>query len=121
MVHNKFYRWLNEVIEARNVGVSRRNGLNISEIAKAVGVDRYFMWQISQHKVLKKRRNNLRKIARFISQPLSKLEFLAGINPWCDLPLKDQIAIWKFGILVRAKREKTNGREHSEADMGDSQ
>jgi transcriptional regulator with XRE-family HTH domain len=121
MANNKFYKWLNELIENRNAGVSRRNGISISEIAKEVGVDRYFMWQISQNKVLKQRRENLRKIAKFLSQPLSKLEFLAGFNPWCDMPLSDQIAIWKFGILVRAKREKTNGREHSEADMGDSQ
>lgn len=121
MAHNKFYRWLNETIESRNVGTSRRNGLSISEIAKAVGVDRYFMWQISQHEVLKKRIKNLRKIARFLSQPLSKLEFLAGINPWCDLPLEDQMEIWEFGILVKAKRDKTNGREHAETYMGNSE
>lgn len=120
MEHNKFYRWLNEVIENRNVGASRRNGLSISEIAEAIGVDRYFMWQISQHKVLKKRKENLQKIAQFLNQPLSKLEFLAGINPWCDLPLEDQMEIWEFGILVKAKRDRTNGREYEKTHMGDS-
>ena len=85
---NRFSEWLSETLP--------RRGIMHTELPEIVGGGyRQFFAQISSVPILQKRMHRLELLAAKLLEPLSKLKFLAGINPWTHLPLDDQLAIWE--------------------------
>jgi len=85
---NRFSEWLGEILP--------RKGVTHTELPEIVGGGyRQFFAQISSVPILKKRERRLELLAAKLLEPVSKLKFLAGINPWAGLPLDDQLAIWE--------------------------
>ena len=85
---NRFSEWLSATLE--------RKGILHAELPGIVGGGhRQFFAQISSVPILQKRVRRLELLAAKLLEPVSKLKFLAGINPWTDLPLDDQLALWE--------------------------
>jgi len=85
---NRFSEWLGEMLP--------RKGIAHTELPEIVGGGhRQFFAQISSVPILQKREHRLKLLAEKLMEPLSKLRFLSGINPWTHLPLDDQLALWE--------------------------
>jgi len=96
--------------------VAHKRGLSLQRIADALAdrglvVARQFSWEISKRPTMKlgQRVNLLENLARLLGEPMSRLAFLGGLNPWADkLDLYEQTALWEFiERIVQAKQNKS--------------
>ena len=94
-----------------------RLGLTHTGLAMQLSEDRpnplprTFAWDWSHRatKMQAKRDATMMKLATLLKEPLSKLLFLCGINPWAKIiPLQKQGAMWEFmERLTRAMQDNT--------------
>ena len=91
---NKFYQFLQRACERCS---DKDATLTISGIARTIGCDRSNLWIIGNQDVLTQRKGRIASIARLLREPLSKLLFIAGFNPWGNrVLLRRQEHIWEL-------------------------
>ena len=103
--YNKFHEFFTRIIAIF--------GLTSVEVAEKLSDDkvatRQYPWHLSFKPSLTARNRiaYLEKLARLLREPLSKLMFFAGMNPWATrLSLNDQEALWTFcERIVKCKEE----------------
>lgn len=103
---NRFHEYIRLVTRKRNVSLYALRDMLVDA---GIRVARQWTWEISKRPTLKigKRTDLIDKAATILGEPMSKLSFLAGFNPWAKrLDLLQQGAVWEFiERLVRAREE----------------
>ena len=99
--YNCFHEYISTVLD--------RKGLNQTVMGKTLGVARQFSWDHTYRPtaVFGKRKDLVQRVAEFLSEPISKLVFLAGFNPWAErFNLQQQAAVWEFVERLTTAKEK---------------
>lgn len=98
--------------------VAGKRGLTLSQIADNLTEDgvptaRQFSWEISNRPTMKigKRVDLIQRLANMLGEPMSRLAFLAGLNPWANrLTVEEQGALWEFVERVVSAKEENTGK-----------
>ena len=92
---NRFYEFLQRECDNSKIGDMVKH--TISAIARQIGCDRSNLWIIGNQDVLTQRKSRIAAIAGILHEPLSKLLFIAGFNPWGNrVSLRKQEHIWEL-------------------------
>lgn len=95
------------------MAVLGNKGVTCKDVAKAVGVARQYAWEISKRPtlIIGKRLGLMEALSRFYGEPMSKLAFFAGINPWANrLTMEQQSAVWEFVERLVKSKETGEGK-----------
>lgn len=103
---NKFHEYMSEVLSRRGIST-----IKLAEDLWGNKNLRIWVWDMSHRvsAIRKKQEERFRQVAELLGEPMSKLLFLGGHNPWANrLSLADQWALWEFAErLAKAKEEGT--------------
>lgn len=98
--------------------LSSKRGVSLNHIAdtlteEGIPTARQFSWEISHRPTLKigKRVDMIERLSRMLGEPMSRLAFLAGMNPWASrLDLPKQAALWEFIERIVTAAEEGTGK-----------
>ena len=101
---NCFHEYMKLVTAAKNMSLTELRERLLAEDFK---VARQWTWETSNRPTLRlgNRVGLIEAAAEILGEPLSRLAFLAGMNPWANrLSLAEQGAVWEFvEAIVTAK------------------
>lgn len=105
-VYNRLHEYVSIVL--------KKKGLDHTKMGQDLGLDRRFAWNHTHRPmiVLGRRQGLLEKVARYLGEPMSRILWIAGFNPWAErLPsLQYQDAIWEFVERVVYAKEHNLGK-----------
>lgn len=106
------------------LAVTRNKGMSLTQLRELIEeypnpdteetkIARQWTWEISKRPARKigKRKNIIELAAKVLGEPMSKLAFFAGLNPWSDrLGMIEQGAIWEFIEAIVTAKENGLGK-----------